>query len=129
MTLPTACTFPQIGRASADLLVAPPRKPLDVGFVISEFFPEGRYFGNGVGIGFDAVVGFVAARSKLSGIMSYLVAAIKTIYIFYTAPKVRVELDDREPDPEHPDGLHHERPADGRQLPDGTRFKMRRRGV
>jgi diacylglycerol kinase (ATP) len=41
------------------------------------------------------VVGFVAARSKLSGIMSYLVAAIKTIYIFYTAPKVRIELDDQ----------------------------------
>jgi YegS/Rv2252/BmrU family lipid kinase len=82
-------------KKAADLLKNPPRKPLDIGFVVSEFFPEGRYFGNGVGIGFDAVVGFVATRSKLSGIMSYLVAAIKTIYIFYTAPKVRIELDDQ----------------------------------
>ncbi len=88
--------IPTDWKKAADLLMNPPRKPLDIGFVISEYFPDGRYFGNGVGIGFDAVVGFVAARSKLSGIMSYLVAAIKTIYIFYTAPKVRVELDDRE---------------------------------
>ena len=88
--------IPADWKNAADLLVSAPRRPLDVGFVISEFFPEGRYFGNGVGIGFDAVVGFVAARSSLSGIMSYLVAAIKTIYIFYTAPKVRLELDDRE---------------------------------
>ena len=87
--------IPTDWKKAADLLKNPPRKPLDIGFVVSEFFPEGRYFGNGVGIGFDAVVGFVAARSKLSGIMSYLVAAIKTIYIFYTAPKVRIELDDR----------------------------------
>jgi diacylglycerol kinase (ATP) len=87
--------IPTDWKKAADLLVDPPRKPLDIGFVISDLFPDGRYFGNGVGIGFDAVVGFVAARSKLSGIMSYLVAAIKTIYIFYTAPKVRVELDDK----------------------------------
>jgi len=87
--------IPTDWKAAADLLLSFPSKPLDIGFVVSEFFPEGRYFGNGVGIGFDAVVGFVAARSKLSGIMSYLVAAIKTIYIFYTAPKVRIELDDQ----------------------------------
>jgi diacylglycerol kinase (ATP) len=87
--------IPTDWKKAADLLVDPPHKPLDIGFVVSDYFPEGRYFGNGVGVGFDAVVGFVAARSKLSGIMSYLVAAIKTIYIFYTAPKVRVELDDK----------------------------------
>jgi len=87
--------IPMEWKKAADLFVNPSRKPLDIGFVISDFFPEGRYFGNGVGIGFDAVVGFVAARSKLSGIMSYLVAAIKTIYIYYKAPKVRVEMDDQ----------------------------------
>lgn len=87
--------IPTDWKKAANLLVDSPRRPLDIGFVISDLFPDGRYFGNGVGIGFDAVVGFVANRSKLSGITSYLVAAIKTIYIFYTAPKVRVELDDQ----------------------------------
>jgi len=67
---------------------------IDVGHVIGGDFPEGRYFGNGIGIGFDAVVGFVAAKQKhLKGFISYLVAAIKTIFLYYKAPLVRLEFD------------------------------------
>ena len=36
------------------------RKWIDVGYSIGGDYPEGRYFGNAVGIGFDAVVGFEA---------------------------------------------------------------------
>ncbi len=69
---------------------------IDVGYVKGGLFPEGRYFGNGVGIGFDAVVGFVAAKQKhLSGFASYIVAALKTVFLYYRAPKVRIEVDDR----------------------------------
>ena len=69
---------------------------IDVGYVKGGLFPEGRYFGNGVGIGFDAVVGFVAAKQKhLSGFASYIVAALKTVFLYYHAPKVRIEVDDR----------------------------------
>ena len=35
---------------------------MDVGYVIGGNYPQGRYFGNGVGIGFDAVVGFEALK-------------------------------------------------------------------
>ncbi|MGD8865662.1 MAG: hypothetical protein PVI81_08715, partial [Anaerolineales bacterium] len=67
---------------------------IDVGFVKGGYFPEGRYFGNGVGIGFDAVVGFEALKMKrLQGFISYLVAALKTIYLYYQAPQVRIEHD------------------------------------
>lgn len=80
-----------------EILAANFRKTIDVGFVAGGDYPEGRYFGNGVGIGFDAVVGFVAADMKyLSGFPSYIVAAIKTVYRYFKAPKVSIQIDDRE---------------------------------
>ena len=70
------------------------RRTVDIGRVIGGLYPHGRYFGNGVGIGFDAVVGFVALRMKrLHGFLSYIVAALKTIFIYYRAPLVKIEYD------------------------------------
>ena len=70
------------------------RKKIDVGYVEGGLFPGGRYFGNGVGIGFDAVVGFEALKlAPLSGFLSYIVAALKTIFLYFNAPRVKVELD------------------------------------
>ena len=57
---------------------------MDVGFVIGGDYPEGRYFGNGVGIGFDAVVGFEAMKlTHLHGFMNYVVAALRTIFLIF----------------------------------------------
>jgi diacylglycerol kinase (ATP) len=70
------------------------RQHVDVGRVAGGDFPAGRYFGNGVGIGFDAVVGFEAAKMKrLRGFLNYVVAAIKTIYLYYHAPQVHITTD------------------------------------
>ena len=70
------------------------RRKIDVGKVTGGLFPDGRFFGNGVGIGFDAVVGFEALKLKpLSGFLSYAVAAVKTISLYYSAPLVRIECD------------------------------------
>lgn len=70
------------------------RRTIDVGWVVGGLYPQGRYFGNGVGIGFDAVVGFEALRMKrLHGFPSYIVAALKTIFLYYRAPLVRIEYD------------------------------------
>ena len=70
------------------------RSSMDVGLVKGGLYPEGRYFGNGVGIGFDAVVGFEALKMKrLQGFLSYIVAAVKTIFLYYKAPLVRIEFD------------------------------------
>jgi diacylglycerol kinase (ATP) len=72
------------------------RMPLDVGLVYGGLYPQGRFFGNGVGIGFDAVVGFEALKMKrLHGFVSYLVAALKTIFLYYQAPKVQINYDNQ----------------------------------
>jgi len=73
------------------------RSAIDVGRVTGGQYPQGRYFGNGVGIGFDAVVGFEALKmTHLHGFVSYLVAALKTIFLYYQAPLVRIRYDDGE---------------------------------
>jgi len=72
------------------------RKWIDVGFVQGGDYPAGRYFGNGVGIGFDAMVGFEALKLKrLHGFPSYIVAALKTIFLYYQAPTLRIEFADQ----------------------------------
>jgi diacylglycerol kinase (ATP) len=81
-------------QAGLQALTAGRRAPLDVGRVSGGLYPQGRYFGNGVGIGFDAVVGFEAVKLKrLTGFPSYIVAALRTIFLYFHAPHVRVEAD------------------------------------
>lgn len=81
--------------AGCDVLAAGRRRRIDVGWVESELYPEGRYFGNGVGIGFDAVVGFEAHKFKrLSGMPSYVLAALKTAFLYYHPPLVELRCDD-----------------------------------
>jgi diacylglycerol kinase (ATP) len=78
--------------AGCEILARGNRQAIDVGLVKGGNFPEGRYFGNGVGIGFDAMVGFEALKMKrLQGFLSYLVAALKTIFLYYKAPLVQLE--------------------------------------
>ena len=73
------------------------RKKIDIGWVVGGDYPDGRYFGNGVGIGFDAVVGFEAQKmTRLTGFLSYIVAALKTIFLYYQAPLIRIEYDNQE---------------------------------
>jgi diacylglycerol kinase (ATP) len=70
------------------------RRRIDVGRVTGGLYPQGRYFGNGIGIGFDAVVGFEALKlAPLSGFASYIVAALKTISLYDHGPRLRIELD------------------------------------
>jgi len=70
------------------------RRTVDVGRVSGGLYPEGRYFGNGVGIGFDAVVGFEAVKmTHLTGFPSYIVAVLKTVSLYYKAPLAKIEYD------------------------------------
>jgi diacylglycerol kinase (ATP) len=83
--------------AGCQALIQNHRRTIDIGKVTGGLFPEGRYFGNGVGIGFDAVVGFEALKMKrLHGFASYIVAALKTIFLYIKAPKVRINYDGEE---------------------------------
>ena len=73
-----------------------PRR-MDVGHIIGGDYPQGRYFGNGVGIGFDAVVGFEAVKlTHLHGFLNYIVAALRTIFLFFNAPLLRIDYDDKQ---------------------------------
>jgi YegS/Rv2252/BmrU family lipid kinase len=68
---------------------------MDVGLVTGGDYPNGRFFGNGVGIGFDAVVGFEAMKlTHLHGFMNYVVAALRTIFLFFNARLVQIEYSD-----------------------------------
>ena len=82
--------------AACKLLVEGNTRKIDIGFVRGGDYPEGRYFGNGVGIGFDTIVGFEAAKlpSFISGIPAYLIAAVKTIFLYFNAPLLRIDIDD-----------------------------------
>jgi diacylglycerol kinase (ATP) len=72
------------------------RRTIDVGRVAGGHYPKGRYFGNGVGIGFDAVVGFEALKmTRLHGFLSYLVAVLKTVFLYYKAPLVTIEYEEQ----------------------------------
>jgi YegS/Rv2252/BmrU family lipid kinase len=71
--------------------------PMDVGVVHGGDYPDGRYFGNGVGIGFDAAVGFEAVKiRRLRGLPAYLLAALRTIFIYYQAPTVHIRYGSEE---------------------------------
>ena len=55
-----------------------------------------RYFGNGIGIGFDAAVNVVASRlQRLRGFLVYLIAVLRTLLFYYRAPLTRIELDNQ----------------------------------
>lgn len=80
--------------ASVHTLAEDRRVKMDVGLVKGGDYPQGRYFGNGVGVGFDAEAGFVAARIRWArGLLLYLIAALETIFIYYKAPTVRIRYD------------------------------------
>lgn len=86
--------IPPVMESAVDILAKDQRQWMDVGQVAGGDYPDGRYFGNGVGVGFDAVVGFEALKMKrLHGFPSYMVAALKTIFLYYRAPKVLIAFD------------------------------------
>jgi len=67
------------------------RQPMDVGHLVGGDYPEGRYFGNGIGVGFDTVVGLEAAKMKWAkGFLGYVIGALKTMFLYYRAPLVRI---------------------------------------
>jgi YegS/Rv2252/BmrU family lipid kinase len=69
-------------------------RPIDVGRISGGDYPGGRYFGNGVGIGFDTIVGLEAAKMKhVHGFMSYVLGALRTFVEYPPAPYVRLAYD------------------------------------
>ncbi len=78
-------------------LIADKRRTIDLGLVKGGDYPEGRYFGNGIGVGFDAAVGNEADKVRWArGLPAYLIGVIKTVFLYYNPPQVEITLDDKE---------------------------------
>jgi diacylglycerol kinase (ATP) len=69
-------------------------RTIDIGQVRGGLYPHGRFFGNCVGVGFDAIATIeVAKLPRLGGFLSYVIAILKTIFLYFEGPTVRVEYD------------------------------------
>jgi diacylglycerol kinase (ATP) len=69
-------------------------RPMDLGWIAGGDYPEGRYFGNGIGVGFDTIVGLEAAKlRRVQGFMAYVIGALRTLALFPDAPELRFEHD------------------------------------
>lgn len=91
-------TIPHVLEESIAALAKGSRRTIDIGRVTGGDYPQGRFFGNGVGLGFDTVVGFEAAKIKwLKGAASYLAGLVKTIFLYSKGPLYEIILDDGEP--------------------------------
>lgn len=88
--------IPPMLEEACETLAQNARCPIDIGRVVGGDYPQGRYFGNGIGLGFDAVVGFEAAKMKrIKGFLSYLAAVWNTIFIYSKAPVYEITYDDQ----------------------------------
>ncbi len=78
-------------------LKADKRKRIDLGLVKGGDYPDGRYFGNGIGVGFDAAVGNEAIKVRWTrGLLAYLIGVVKTVFLYYNPAQVEIVLDDNE---------------------------------
>jgi len=83
-------------KKNCQILAEGGKRQIDIGRVTVDNDPDGRYFGNGIGMGFDAMVGFVAEKIKfLHGFPSYFIATLKTIFLYFHAPVIQIEYDDK----------------------------------
>lgn len=80
-----------------DCLFADKRRPLDVGLVRGGDYPKGRFFCNGIGIGFDTIVGLEAMKMKrVRGSLAYALGAIRAFIKYPEGPSLSLRYDDRE---------------------------------
>ncbi len=71
------------------------RRKIDIGHVVADETPDGRYFANGLGIGFDAAGGVLAENIIWPrGFLSYLIAALQNIFLYYSAPTLEMLIDE-----------------------------------
>jgi diacylglycerol kinase (ATP) len=76
------------------VLIEGHRRLIDIGRVYGGKYPQGRYFANVLGVGFDAITTIeVRKLPRWGGFLSFLVAVIKTIFLYYKGPIVTVDYD------------------------------------
>lgn len=86
--------IPQDLPQACQLLKDAPRHRIDIGRVSGGLHPQGRYFVNCVGVGFDAVGTIQAAKlPRWGGFASFLLAILKTIFLYSRAPLATIAYD------------------------------------
>ncbi|MBN1581592.1 MAG: diacylglycerol kinase family lipid kinase [Anaerolineae bacterium] len=91
-----AAGIPEGIEAACRCLVQGRRRPIDVGRVAGGDWPEGRYFCNGVGVGFDVTATIETKKLKhLTGTPAFLLGALKTLFLYFDAPSIVVQADGR----------------------------------
>ncbi len=87
LDLEEACTVAFAGKT----------KMIDVGKVYGGKYPDGRYFVNGLGIGFEPLVNFMASDFKrLSGAPSYILALLKMLARYPKPYRVEITYDGKQ---------------------------------
>jgi diacylglycerol kinase (ATP) len=75
-------------------LVDDHHRTIDIGKVAGGLYPEGRYFGNCVGVGFDAITTIeVHKLPRWGGFMGFMVAVLKTVFLYNKAPMATIVYD------------------------------------
>ena len=71
-------------------------RTIDIGRVVGGKYPEGRYFGSCVGVGFDAITTIeVAKLPRWGGFFGFLAAVLKTVFLYNKAPMATTVYDDK----------------------------------
>ncbi len=69
-------------------------RTVDIGRVAGGSYPDGRYFGNCVGVGFDAITTIeVHKLPRWGGYLAFLAAVLKTVFLYNQAPLAKIEFD------------------------------------
>ncbi len=69
------------------------RRTVDIGRVTGGLVPQGRYFCNCVGVGFDAITTIeVHKLPRWGGYAAFMVGVLKTVFLYNKAPMARIEF-------------------------------------
>ena len=89
--------IPQTLEDAIDLIITGESSPVDVGICRGTDHPDGKYFLNGTGFGFEPMVNFRAMEyTKLNGTLSYIAAFFYVLRHFPKPYHLSVSIDDGE---------------------------------
>lgn len=81
-------------KKAVDLIIEGKTRTIDAGITYGGNYPQGRYFVNGQGMGFEPLINFVASDFKhVSGTLSYILALIKILVNHPDPYRVQLTLD------------------------------------
>ena len=85
--------IPEDIEAGSQLLKLGHTRVIDIGRAYGGIYPEGHYFVNVVGVGFDVIATLQAAKMpRWGGFFSFLLAVLKTIFLYNHAPLAVIEF-------------------------------------